>query len=56
MIITAENEYKGLDEWLNDKKKVLLVCDSSFQFLENFNKKLEEISIPIFMVPYTRNF
>ena len=47
MIITAENEYNGLDEWLNDKKKVLLVCDSSLQFLKNFNKKLETISIPM---------
>lgn len=40
MIITAENDYKGLDDWLNDKRKVMLVCDDSLRFLERFNKKL----------------
>ncbi len=47
MIITAEQNYKELDKWLADKKKVLLVCDLSIQFLDKFNKKLEEISIPM---------
>lgn len=44
MIITPENNYKGFDEWLKGKKKVLLVCDESIQFLDDFNNKLEEIT------------
>ncbi len=47
MIITADNNYQELDSWLADKKKVLLVCDSSIQFLETFSKKLEEITVPM---------
>ena len=47
MIITAEQNYKELDRWLADKKKILLVCDLSIQFLDNFNKKLEEITTPM---------
>ena len=43
MIISSDNNYSGLDSWLNDKKKVLLVCDGSIQFLANFNRKLSEI-------------
>ncbi len=51
MIITPENDYTGLDEWLEGKKKVLLVCDGSIRFLEEFNKKLR--SIRITMVPFS---
>ncbi len=47
MIITADNNYKGLDEWLSDKKKVLLVCDGSIKFLADFNRKLDEITTPM---------
>ena len=47
MIITADHNYKELDKWLADKKKVLLVCDLSIQFLDKFNNKLEQISIPM---------
>ena len=47
MIITAEDNYKGLDEWLDGKKKVLLVCDSSISFLENLNKKLDTVTTSI---------
>lgn len=47
MIITAENNYQGLDEWLENKKKVLLVCGGSIRLLENFNKKCEEIKVPV---------
>lgn len=47
MIITAEENYKGLDEWFRNKSKVLLVCDSSIQFLEDLNKKLETITTPM---------
>ena len=47
MIITAENNYKALDAWLQNRKKVLLVCDSSIRFLENFNRKLAEITVPM---------
>lgn len=47
MIITAEDNYKELDEWLKGNKKVFLVCDDSIRFLENFNKKLDEIAIPM---------
>lgn len=47
MIVTAENNYEGLDRWLADKKKVFLVCDGSIQFLKDFNAKLDEITIPM---------
>ncbi len=47
MIITAEDNYKGLDEWLEDKKNILLVCDGSIDYLKKFNSKLGEISVPM---------
>lgn len=47
MIITSDNNYKGLDEWLEGKEKVLLVCDSSIKFLDKFNNKLSEIQTPL---------
>lgn len=47
MIITSENNYRALDEWLEGKNKVLLVCDSSIKFLERFNRKLEETIVPM---------
>jgi len=47
MIITPENNYRGLDEWLDGKKRILLVCDSSIQFLEDFNKILDSLATPI---------
>lgn len=47
MIITSENNYKGLDEWFAGKRKVLLVCDGSIQFLEDFKKKLDTITTPM---------
>lgn len=47
MIITPENNYKGLDEWLEGKKKVLLVCDGSIQFLKDFKKKLDILTTPM---------
>ena len=47
MIITSENNYKGLDGWLKGKQKILLVCDSSIRFLEKFNRKLDEVKVPL---------
>lgn len=47
MIITAEKNYEGLDEWLVGKQKVLLVCDGAIMFLEDFNRKMEEIETPM---------
>ena len=47
MIITAENNYKALDEWFADRKKVLLVCDSSIGFMKEFCAKLDEIRTPV---------
>ena len=47
MIITAEQNYRELDSWLADKKKVLLVCDLSIQFLDKFNRKLEDTAVPM---------
>ena len=46
-IITAENNYKGLDEWLEGKSKILLVCDGSIQFLAEFNKKISTVSASV---------
>ena len=47
MIITAENNYEGLDKWLADKEKVFLVCDGSIQFLKELNAKLDEVTVPM---------
>ena len=46
-IISPEDDYRSLDEWLKNKRKVLLVCDSSIEFLEGFNEKLGKISVPL---------
>ncbi|MBR1796728.1 MAG: phosphonoacetaldehyde reductase [Clostridiales bacterium] len=43
MIITSANNYEGLDTWLSDKKKVLLVCDDSLKFLDKFTAKLKTV-------------
>ncbi len=45
-IITAENNYIALDEWItkNDLKKILLVCDGSIKFLPDISGKLCEIN------------
>lgn len=44
-IITADNHYSGLDEWIykNGIKKLLLVCDGSIWYMKDFNTHLEEI-------------
>ena len=47
MIITAQDDYKGLEEWVSDKKKVFLVCDDSLKFLDRFSHKLERLTTPI---------
>ena len=47
MIVTVDNNYKALDEWLAGKNKVLLVCGNSIRFLEKFSKKLEQIKTPM---------
>ncbi len=47
MIITSNEDYKHLDEWLQDKQKVLLVCDGSIRFLDDLNKKLNGIKVPM---------
>ena len=46
-IITSEQNYKGLDEWMEGKKKILLVCDDSIRFLPDIRSKLEAVSVPI---------
>ena len=40
MIITSENNYASIGRWLVGKKKVLLVCDASLQFLHELREKL----------------
>ena len=47
MIITAEQNYRELDKWLADRKKVLLVCDPSIKYLDRFSQKLKEITVPM---------
>lgn len=47
MIITSVNNYEALDKWLVEKQKVFLVCDSSIKYLDQFNRKLNEISMPM---------
>ena len=47
-IITSEENYKGIDEWLKGKKRVLLVCDGSIKYLTDFNAKISEVEPHIF--------
>lgn len=47
MIITPENNYEELVEWLKGKHKIFLVCDDSIRFLDEFNKKIENINTPM---------
>ncbi len=47
MIINADNDYEGLDQWLVDKKRILLVCDNSIQFLTGLNEKLKKTRVPL---------
>lgn len=44
-IITAENGYAALDQWVKDNniRKLMLVCDSSLQFLTDINEHLPKI-------------
>lgn len=47
MIITAEQNYSGLDRWLLGKKKVLLVGGDSIRLHTAFCRKLNELGTPI---------
>ncbi len=47
MIITPENDYKELDDWLKDKKTIFLVCGNSIDKLKGISSKLKQISLPI---------
>ena len=44
-IITARDNYIELDQWIQKHPcpKILMVCDGSIQYLEEFNRHLEEI-------------
>lgn len=46
-IITAEQNYRELDDWIHFKKKVFLVCDDAIKFLPNIREKLEKVNIPV---------
>lgn len=48
-IITADNDYTELDQWITDNgiKKLMLVCDSSLAFLTSINEHLPKISSEI---------
>ncbi len=46
-IITAENNFSDLESWLQDKKKVLLVCGRSINNMRDLNQKLDEVKTPI---------
>lgn len=46
-IITPDQNYKGIDEWAEGKKKIFLVCDDSIRFLPGIREKLGEIRIPV---------
>lgn len=45
IIITAKDNYIEFNQWIkkNCCKKLLLVCDSSFRYMEGFNKHLKEV-------------
>ena len=44
-IITSTNEFEALDNWIsaNNISKLFLVCDTSFQFLTEIRKYIEQI-------------
>lgn len=48
-VITAENNYIKLDNWIRESKisKLMLVCDSSLQFLNAINDKLAKLDTQI---------
>lgn len=46
-IIDTTDRYSGLDSWLLDKKKVLLVCGESVNNYTIFNRKLLECKVPM---------
>ncbi len=47
MIITADNNYNGLDNWFSGKKRTLLVCGRSFESFDALKQKLDTINVPI---------
>lgn len=47
MVITADNNYEGLNEWLKGKEKVFLVCGGSIKFLDGFSRRLNDLKVPI---------
>lgn len=46
-IITSNNNYEGLDSWLEGKKKILLVCDDSIKFLPDIRGKMDTVNVPL---------
>lgn len=56
MIINSEDDYIGFYEWFKDKKKVLIVCDESLQFLSGLKNKFDEIKTDmIYFSDFTPN-
>ena len=47
MIITSDNNYQELDKWVEDKKKLFLVCGNSIRHFKDFNEKLNHLGIPL---------
>ncbi len=45
MIVTAEDNYKCLDDWVAGKSRAFVVCGNSFKCLSELRHKLEELSI-----------
>ena len=46
-IIDTTDRYSGLDSWLQDKKKVLLVCGESINNYTVLNRKLLDCKVPM---------
>ena len=44
-IITARGDYIEFDQWIHDNgcKKLLMVCDDSLKFMDNFNRHLAQL-------------
>lgn len=44
-IITAQDNYQALDQWIAEtrQRKIFLVCDGSIQFLRQFNAHLDQL-------------
>lgn len=54
-IITAGDNYRELDEWINERgaRKILLVCRGAVNRMESFQKHLEELEKHVEIIKFS---